>query len=75
MPQTILMLGAVLLAITSLMCVGILGAAAAPRGGGAHVAQADRTTTWVCPSPTGTTGDSFDVPDEALSLTASGSPI
>jgi len=75
MPLAISMLGAVLLATPTFMCVGILGAAAAPRGGSAHVAQVDRTTTWVCPSPTGTTGDSFDVPDVALSLTASGSPI
>jgi hypothetical protein len=75
MLQTISTLGAVPLAITGLMCVGILGAAAAPRSSGANVAQVDRTTTWVCPSPTDTTGDFFDVPDVALSLTTSGGPV
>jgi hypothetical protein len=72
MPQTISTLGAALLAITGLMYVGISGAAAAPRSNGANVAQVDRTTTWVYPSPTGTTGGLFDVPDVALSLTTSG---
>jgi len=65
----------VLLAITGLMYVGIPGAAAAPRSSGTNVAQVDRTTTWVWPSPTGTTGDFFDVPDLALSLTTSGGPV
>jgi hypothetical protein len=30
---------------------------------------------WVCPSPTGTTGEFFDVPGLALSLTTSGGPV
>jgi hypothetical protein len=40
-----------------------------------NVAQVDRTSNWACPSPTGTTGDFFDIPDLALSLTTTGGPV
>jgi hypothetical protein len=41
----------------------------------ANWAQVDRTETWVCPTPTGTTGTFFDVPGLALSFSTRGGPV
>jgi hypothetical protein len=40
-----------------------------------NVAQVDRTTEWTCPTPTGTHGDWFNVPDLVASLTTTGNPV
>jgi hypothetical protein len=74
------MLGAVLVVVISLVCWG-RSVAAAPGSGEANVGQVDvfgvamEAGSWACPTPTGTTGDFFDIPGLALSLTTAGGPV
>jgi hypothetical protein len=37
--------------------------------------QVDRTSPWTCPTPSGTTGDWFTLPDFDASLTTTGGPV
>jgi hypothetical protein len=64
-------LGAVLMALTGLVCWGTLSAAAAPGTSAPNVAQVDLVDDWACPvgsSPT-------TIPDLRLSITTSGGPL
>jgi hypothetical protein len=38
-------------------------------------AQVDRASSWTCPTPTGTTGEWFTIPDLAVSITTTGNPV
>jgi hypothetical protein len=71
MPKLILMLSVGLIAWMGLSgwTHGAVGTT------GSNVAQVDRTSEWACPSPTGTTGQFYDIPDLALSLTTTGGPV
>jgi hypothetical protein len=68
-----------LIVLTGLLFWGLPAEAAAPGSSGANVGQVDvfgltLESGWVCPTPSGTTGEFFDVPGLALSLTTSGGP-
>lgn len=71
MPTYLLKLGVVMMALMVLRG-GAYGAAGTTP---ANVAQVDRTSEWACPSPTGTTGTFYDIPDLALALTTAGGPV
>jgi hypothetical protein len=68
--NTNLLIGVGLLAMT--MGASLAHAAAQ---GSANTAQMDGTSDWTCPNPSGTTGEWFDVPAVAASLTTNGGPV
>jgi hypothetical protein len=68
-----------LIALTILLGGG-LAIAARPSPAPANVGQVDvfgttLETGWTCPTPTGTTGTFYEVPDLRLSLTTGGGPV
>jgi hypothetical protein len=77
MPKPMLMLEAMLMVVTGLVCGG-LPATAAPKDSAANVEQVDLQEGWRCEGPT-EAGAGFsalvEVPGSSLALTTAGHPV